>query len=255
MATGDYPMELPTRDDRWVVLIVLAAVALVVSSRRRMAVAPGLSTPGPAVERAFLVAFCFVAFVLWAAVFAYSRYLAPVEVLSGTVAAVSIASITSRDRGRVGALVATMLVVVIPLQITRFSVVAWRDDFFPRASSPLLRQTNLLVVLPTDGFLAYLAPSLPEDARMVQVPSVFASSKRSIGPYREDREIAELLRNQRGPIVAATRETETVEAHQVLALYGLGIAVGDCEVISTPYGPASICPVSRRPARLEIVSR
>lgn len=102
--------EIKFADARLVLICALALIALLVTLLRK----PVTDFGKPAVA---LLVFVGVSFVLWAALFAYQRYLIPVELLLGLVAWVLIARVFTREAFRVAALAGLIVLCAVPLKV------------------------------------------------------------------------------------------------------------------------------------------
>ena len=102
--------EIEFADTRILLICALVPIAVLISFLRRPAAAVGK----PAVA---VMVFVGVSFGLWAALFAYQRYLIPVELLLGLVAWVLIAQIFTRESFRVAALAVLVVVCALSLKV------------------------------------------------------------------------------------------------------------------------------------------
>lgn len=149
--------EIKFADSRILLIFLLAAVASVLALLRRTKVDQGKAATA-------LLVFVGVSFALWAALFAYQRYLIPIELLYGVVAWILIARIFDRESFRIIALSSLIALSAATLVVPDWGHgkvdVSTRQPFSlvvpePLASTPA---RYLIVGAPVSYLLPYLHP-------------------------------------------------------------------------------------------------
>jgi hypothetical protein len=156
------------RDWRLAAVAVTGAVALLVIwggwNRRSM----GASAP---VARAFLpphrffVIFCGVAYVLWAHVFTYYRYAVPLEMCSGALIMIFVATSVRRDSTRIFVALAIGCSVLATTLYPTWGRVPFAASSILVSTPPL--PNGSLVILTDRQPAAYLIPYFASDARFI----------------------------------------------------------------------------------------
>jgi hypothetical protein len=245
MTRSGYPSELSGRDWRWALLLGVSLIVLITR------LAGGIRSPGwvRGSDRAFVLVFVAVGFLLWDVQFAIARYILPIELMSGVALLCLVDLLAVGVRTRLAIVVLAILVAAPVIVVPRFFHQSpWRDSWFAFEPPDLARQSHLLVVFPTMDNASFLVAALPADARAVQVPRIYPEQTYTSGVVgREDALVREVLDKQRGPVVSITAMDGVAAAAHQAADYGFRIPPNSCQTLRTSYQDYLVCPWDRSP--------
>jgi hypothetical protein len=237
-----YVSEIAHRDGRFPLLTILAFAALAWAAVRPRGASSPLSAASRTARR-FLAVYVVVAFVVWAAMHAYYRYLLPLELLSGAAIA-GLALALSPRRVAPGVLVALTIVLVASTRYPDWGRVPFGPAFLD-VRRPAV-EPNALVLLTADAPLAYVLTRFPSDARHLGAHNNLVRADRPSG-LRE--RIAAIVAAHEGPIYQLTVRAEP--AARELAAYGLRRRETPCAEITTNLQrePILLCRLERGAGR------
>ncbi len=226
-SVSGFPSELPGRDPRWAVLASLLVLALVVRGARRrhdLAVAP----PDPRVR--FLLVFLGSAWAVWVVMFGIARYLLAIELVVGVVVVAVAAPLVQRQRWVVTAMAVLLVAATASTTVPSFARQPVPDgSWFAFSTSPVTDQPRTLVVF-LGGSTTYLIAAFPDDARLVELPTL---------PGRLTRESYRVIAAHRGPVVTVQRSGAGA-GRALLAPTGL-TGTPECTVVSSNLGSVRAC--------------
>jgi hypothetical protein len=198
------------------------------------------ATPVPPAWR-LVGLFWLVSFVIWTAQYSIYRYLVPLELLTGAVLVGLL-----RYLFKPGAAGAVIVVAAAGLVATTAPPDWWRGEFGRRwfeVKVPYVLPDSL-VLLTTDGPMAYVLPFFPPDARHFGLNNNINDPKRET--LMEDA-IARAIRDHKGPLYSlaypAGAGRETLLAHRLVYLPELCSEVRT----NTPISPIELCRLTRIP--------
>jgi hypothetical protein len=236
---GRHPSsELVFRDARFAVMAGLAVVvALLIATRRARAVQPGLQ------QRWLVIGFTGVSFVVWIALFGISRYLVPLELLSGTVV-VGLAGIALRERW-LAPISVTLAVALVGWTVPPdWGRMAWSTDWFGVELPVELQRDDELFVMVGGEPTAYVVPFLPADAVVVRIDG----NMRPGGVPGRER-LSELVRqaidDHEGPIFSLALEPPSPDQLARLDQFGLRTSAEPCVSFETRMDHIVSCPLTR----------
>jgi hypothetical protein len=207
--------ELPFRDARFALLLLLAPVAAALSVRRRGqadAADKGLSR-----RRMLAWTFFGSAFAIWIGTFAIHRYLIPVEILTGVMLMLLFLAMI---RSRSAALVAFTLVSAWLITWGRhpdWGHVPFQSRMVPSLASSELYAPGAMFVLAGDQPLGFAAAAMPRDVRLVRVGGNLPMWPVAGLGHQAHRAIA----NHRGPLRSLGFEPSTPDEAQAYRNFGL----------------------------------
>jgi len=216
--------EVAFGDRRLILLLVLFAVLVLAALLRRVRVRLAPSA-------LILVLFFGLSYLVWAAVFAYQRYLIPIELLTGLVLWVIVSVLFRSRRLQVAVLCLLVAIAALGIQVPDWGhrkVRIGSTDPFAMRSIGELSQTPALYIVAT-GPLGFAYPYLHPDSRFY---SLGVSSALDDAIYRQ---VADLSTNL--PIRIISAEGDTATAPAVLArLRALGVN-GELYCREVAFGP------------------
>lgn len=250
-ATAAHPLpssEKDFRDPRWLVLLVLAVAMLVTAAiagwRRRRSNDDGRLARRWTPPQRFLLVFTTVTFPLWLFQFGYSRYLIPLDLLSGVVLWLLVGRLPLPRRWRFGAGVAlSVLLIASGHKIPNWGRLSWTESWFGIPAATTARYADALIVLASPDPIAYVIPDFPPQARFIRIDETrpdlsnghFADLARSM-IAKSEQPVVLLGRSPNDP---ATRAAD-------LARFGLAGDTGTpCTPLPTRIETLFLCPLNR----------
>jgi len=221
--------EVEFRDLRMPLLYAAAVLLLLRFAWRR--VAPAAAEPtGSELDRqatTFLAVFAVVAFVLWARLFAVSRYTMPIEMLAPVIAWSALGAHAGSARHRTWLAVALGLLLVGSTQIGNWGRRSWSDDYFGVTPPAIADPDRSLVLLAGVEPMGYLVPTMPARLRFLRIDGHFTGP--SPTPNASDRAMHAAVESHDGPIFLLYRGWEQERAAAAAAAYGLTSVPGACQ--------------------------
>jgi hypothetical protein len=191
---ANYVSEQRYRDARFpaVATLALAATIAAAISRGRGGNDRGELTPA----WRFVIVFFGVSLYVWAKVFSVSRYLLPLEVLTG-VAIVALVARWPRHHRRVAAVVTTAALIVLTTRYPTWGRTTFGEHFVTVERPPI--EPNALVLLTADAPMSWVLTRFPADARHVGIENSLMHRDNGL------RRLAEaIVASHRGPIYQLT---------------------------------------------------
>jgi len=218
------PSEIPLRDPRFAMAYVALAAIAVRALRRRPEHAGG----GRSV--ATLAVFFAASFVLWEVQFSVLRYLATLELLTGTMVLAALRPLLMRPGSRVPAALGFVVLCAGAQAMTIYP--DWGRMAAPlpaRATLPTAVEPDAMVVLLDGAPMAYLADLLPITVRLV------GANNNIVHPGGDDllaRQAAMAIRSHAGPLYGLEDPAEAPgTADRTLAYYRL--RRGGCSAVES----------------------
>jgi hypothetical protein len=179
--------------------------------------------------------------VVWLARFGISRYLMPLELISGVVLLSLVAWLVPRHPLTAAAIVT--LLVVATTRPADWGRVAWQDDWFGVTVPAALQGPDQMFLMLGDGPMAYVIPFFPRDSRFIRIET----NVRQVRASRMfDRMRAEVDGHD-GPVYTLWLRPPVPERHDaVLAEWGLRIADAPCVTFESRADRFAACPLERR---------
>jgi hypothetical protein len=229
--------ETVYRDGRFPLLWALAIAAAIGWMVRRARAAP--SAP-PSHAWRFVACFFAVSFVLWIATFSISRYLLPLDALTGLAIGGLLFRLLPR-RVALGAFLACAVALVATTQIADWGRVPFGHRWFEARAMPTVEPDGL-VLITTGEAVSYYIPMLPPTSRYVGVLNTL------VKPYHHSlltQEVKELVRNHKGEFYQLT--FPLTEGWETIEMLGLR-RTRACAVIPTnmPVSPLEFCRLVRK---------
>ena len=222
--------------------LVAAIAAWLIRGRRGMSA----RTPtDPAASWRFVLAFCAVSFVIWAALFTVYRYLLPLQLLSGALL-IHLMRLNVPQRWLPAAATAISALAILATHYPDLGRVNYGQHYFA-VSVPHVAP-NAAVLLVADQPMAFVLPFLPADGRFLGANNNF------IRPHMENRlarEITRVVREHDGPLYALSYPPGYGES--VLGAYGVRRVEGGCAPVVSNLSPDSLelCRLERTALRNE----
>lgn len=235
--------EVPFRDIRFALLIILGIAALAV---RLM---PGRLPPAYPPSGRRLLAFFAVAFGIWLYIWSIQRYLVSLELLTGPAIVVLLQWCGLSDGARRRALMVTAAVLAVMCAVSVRSPdwghLGWRKSWYDVNVPPPEGQRPIYFLAGEP--LSYVVPALPSDAAAIGVVSWENLS--TWGDTVFIRRIRDLLADPSGgPVWAVASGSPSAGFRATIAAYGLGIA-GDCVTTKGRPVPLTWCRLVRDTAK------
>jgi hypothetical protein len=206
--------ELPVRDARFAIAYVASLGTLACYLLRWRTCTSPLDRAG-----LLLSVFFATAFALWELAFSILRYLATLEVLTGTMVLIALRPLLEQRRLRMPLVIGCTLVGVVVMATAVYP--DWGRMASPRPVAvrfPDIEPDSLVVLLDSSP-MAYLAASVPPSIRFVGANNnLIKPGQRSL----LSRQAEEMIRTQAGPLYGLEDPSEAPGiADQTLNYYGL----------------------------------
>jgi hypothetical protein len=229
---GWLTFPLSYRDLRLPLLYVglVAAIAARLIRRRRWM--PGRTPTEPAASWRFVLAFCAVSFVIWAALFTVYRYLLPLQLLSGALL-IHLMRLNVPQRWLPAAATAISALAILATHYPDLGRVNYGQHYFD-VSVPHVAP-NAAVLLVADQPMAFVLPFLPGDGRFLGANNNFIRPQMQ---NRLAREITRVVREHNGPLYALSYPPGYGES--VLSAYGVRRVDEGCAPIVSNLSPDSL---------------
>ncbi len=250
---GDRPSsELHFIDPRWIFLIFLGSIVLlttIVRIRQRRSSHSALQPDAApvvthvAAER-FLLTFVFAGYVVWLYQFGYSRYLIPLDLISGIALWLLLMRLPVAHRWQLGlGIILSCLAILSVRTHPNWGRVAWTSSWFDVRLNAIPDLDRAQVIVASNEPLAYVAPFFPPEVRFLRVRGPVWE----MNTGRFEAEVAAAVTPHPGVFYALVlTPAELADAKPVLAGYGL--AAGDpagCYPLPTKFETALLCPLHR----------
>jgi hypothetical protein len=227
LGRGNSSSELPFRDPRVLLILVLLGIVIAAAAWRRRAGGGRHNRPPGTPSERFLVAFWGLSLLVWIRVFAIQRYLVPLEALSGVLLLVALRHLARSHRAQVWTLAVLTAMLLVVTRPPHYGTIPFRDELVPiTAVRPLYRPGALYVMVGEDA-LAYVIPAMPHDARFVRIDGNLRLNPRlGFGP-----QVAAAIAHHSGPIMTLGVGAITPDERVKLARFGL-LAMPTCRTAS-----------------------
>ncbi|OGP75674.1 MAG: hypothetical protein A2V86_15350 [Deltaproteobacteria bacterium RBG_16_49_23] len=228
-------MEFPFRDIRWAVLYLLLISAAVMMLWRRFGRRVRRKTdrllPVPPDSKnvfGFLITFFLVSYILWQEIFAYYRYIIPLELLGPILIGVLLSFTIFSEKKRIFLQFILFMAIVFAVRSPNWVRLPWSHSFFGVKVPALEEATNPIVVMVGYEPTAYVIPFFPEQVRFVRVVSNFTNPTCK---NKMQAEMQELLRVHRGPLYLLTRRINLKNDALMLAPIEIHVKTEECSTI------------------------
>jgi hypothetical protein len=231
--------EARFREARFAVLYVLI-VAVVVKvllerrSARRAAELTGATPTAWARVDVALLAFMVVSYVMWQKKFSIYRYLIPLELLAPLVIYLLVCFLVPSQRRRVLVTAILLAAIVLGMRTPTWGRRDWGRDFFGTSVRPGAVPSTSLILVATYEPLAFVAPALPPEARIVRVQSNFFEPTATTMLAKEIRTI---ITEHRGPLRLLSHRRHRALAQRAVGAYGFHIVTDRCEPVTNRMDP------------------
>lgn len=235
---GRYPSsEVPFRDARFAVLAVLVVIALGswLLARRRL-VHPLSPT------QIFLLTFVGSSFLLWLPLFGISRYLLPLELVSG-IAILGLLGLITTTRWMAGFSVALAVALVVTTVPPNWGRVRWADSWYGVQVPAEIAQGHEMFVMLGGDALAYVVPYLPVDAQIVRL-----DGNMPLADYGRERLrglAQQVIDMHDGPMFSMALEAPSAADIELLEQFGLRQTGAPCHSIVTRIDTIVTCPLAQ----------
>lgn len=201
-------------------------------------------------KKMILLVFFAISYILWQVEFSIFRYLAPLELLTGTVMLASIVTwvppVSSRSKPVIAASILGAVMVLLLIMINRLTI--YPD--IPRARPAQLAlqvavppiPSDAMVILLDPGPMSYVAAYLPASVRVIGANTNFVKPGEQSGLARL---IDTAIRDHPGPLYGL-QDGDLPAIRATLAYHHLH-QFGRCEPIvsNVALDPVSLCPLAR----------
>ena len=236
------------REARFAVLYVLI-VAVVVkalverrSARRSAGGTGGIPTVWARVDVA-LLAFMVVSYMIWQKKFSIYRYLIPLELLAPLVIYLLVSVLVASQRRRVLVTAILLAGIVLGMRTPTWVRRDWGRDFFGTSVRAGAVPSTSLILVATYEPLAFVAPALPPEARIVRVQSNFFEPTATTMLATEIRKIID---THRGPVRLLSHRRHRALAQRAVGAYGFQIVTDRCEPVTNRMDPdIEVCVLER----------
>lgn len=231
--------EIPFRDIRFSLLIVIGGVAVGLGALRQ----GWVRNVSPGSKR--LIVFMAAALCIWMYVWSIQRYIVVLELLTGPAIVVALlwSGLHSAGRGwpLMAATVCLAVVCIVTVRPIDWGHIGWADKWYT-VNDPTRRSEHAIYFL-DDGPLAYVVPELQANASAIEV--VAWEDLPSMGNTVFLRRINALLADPRNDTIVAIAAAPLSETFKrMIGTYGLKID-GPCETTPGRPSPLTWCPLSR----------
>jgi len=232
-------LELPFADARLLIFVVLMSVVLVAWVLKRLASRKIIFGNSPTRVTATFLWFVSTSFALWALVFAYERYLIPIELLLGIAIWILVAQMVEGQRHIVAMTTIFLIVSLATIEV---------PDWGHWTGQPVQRNfvgidiSDKVASTPADylvygKWMTYILPFLNPDSRFFGITFLPQAD-----PRFDKRIKAALAANRTRPIRLLTAESNLTEASAQVATLGLR-SEPDCWHFQSDFDRFAICKV------------
>ena len=253
-ATAKHPLpssEKDFGDPRWIILLVTAAFRLLVWRVRSAGAGLGrgwsqslLADDRVSSPANFLLLYSVFAFLLWLFQFGYSRYLIPLDLVTGVLLWVLLLRLPLSRRFVYSlGFCLSLWAILSASKVPSWGRAPWTSTWFDVRIefSGDLEQAMILMI--SGAPLSYLIPSFGHDSRFVRING--AEWYMNTGAFQS--RAADAINGHSGKLFALTSSAEDVrKSRDLLAEYGL--ASGDlstCIAVTSKIETARLCPLVR----------
>jgi len=225
---------LPLRDARWAILVVLAIAALLthgVQTVRQRTDRDGFwQTQALMQERSgrVIVLFLLFSFPLWLVMFAYHRYVFPLEVLTGVAIFWLIDRFSLRQTAKLVLGCSLCALVMVSVKAPGRGHLKWGSEWFGVTAPPLAAPTETIVLIMGRKPISYVIPFFPSEVRFIRLVSTFNTEN-----TRFAEEIRDVIKQHNGPFLVLLKGELSPEDRTVLALHNLAIVPEQCTAIAS----------------------
>ncbi|NPV70663.1 MAG: hypothetical protein HPY55_08480 [Firmicutes bacterium] len=231
-------LELPFNAIRFPLALVLTVVYAMMSCWTRMRKKDCTT----ANEFNLLLTFFVVSVSIWAAIFSYYRYLAPLELMAPLLIVLLIFHVFSTSKSRCLSVSLAFLLMVGTMKAPNWGRLPWRDSNYFGTSVPLIPGLKEGTVIMTSySPTAFLLPSFPVETRFVRVQSNFDPA----ASEKWQREIRDVLTSHSGPFFLLTTKDGFQEASSILRGYGFMPIQERCAEITNCLEPVDLYELRR----------
>jgi len=238
--------EIPFRDLRFVLLILVMMVSFIFALRRAKGSPRASFLSGSAV---FLLVAMLVSYLVWLKMFAIYRYILPLEMLAPLAIWSFIDRFPVRIPLRQTAVYACLILWLVTLKPGNWGRVSWGTDYFG-VQAPVIADPDQSMALMTgvEPF-AYLIPFFPKSTRFVRVESYFTGPSES--PNGFDLRMRELIEGHQGSFFVIHRITDQQGSQKALGHFNLEFKPDQCQQLNPhienrPKEPIQFCQVTRK---------
>jgi len=212
-------------------------------SARRAAEVTGATPTAWARVDVALLAFMVVSYVMWQKKFSIYRYLIPLELLAPLVIYLLVCFLVPSQRRRVLVTAILLAAIVLGMRTPTWVRRDWGRDFFGTSVRAGAVPSTSLVVIATYEPLAFVAPALPPEARIVRIQSNFFEPSATTMLATEIRSI---IATHRGPVRLLSHRKHRSLAQRAVSAYGFRIVTDRCESVTNRMDPEiEVCVLER----------
>jgi hypothetical protein len=255
-AIGAHPsLELAFRDIRWAIAVIISGLIMLGLLLNRFK--PLRSTTSQPLVQAsakqILLVFGSSSFLIWLLQFGYSRYLIPLELMSGVYLVCLIDSLlvlqTFGERAkRITTkliLTATLLAaILLTVQIPNWGRNPWQESWLGVETIPADLQPESMILLPTSEPTSYVIPAFPKSIRFVRLEGNLFQNPDLFRNHLMEARLQSLIQSTSGPIYALYPSSTHV-SDLVFKPFNLTLDLADCDRIRTNLEEFSLCAVKR----------
>lgn len=257
-AMAEHPLpssEKDFRDPRWMIILVSGALYLLVLTIQRIRSAGAADVPRSCSHRAladyrvsaparFVLIYSVFAYLVWFFQFGYSRYLIPLDLITGIILWILLLRLplSSRFVYNVGFCL-SLWAILSGLKVPSWGRAPWTSTWFDVRIQSNADFEQAMILMISDAPLSYLVPFFNPGSRFIRING--SAWDMNTGAFQ--RRAAEAIDAHSGKLFALTSSAEDVaQSRDLLARYGL--ANGDlstCIAVTSKIDTARICPLLR----------
>lgn len=213
--------ELPFNSLGFPIAIALTVIYLIISCWRLISKKKHTTTS----EFKFLLTFFIISFVIWAIIFSYYRYLAPLELLIPLFIMLLILNLLTTLKLRFLLIISIFILLISTMQVPNWGRLGWSgSNYFGIVIPVIPEMEKSMVIMTSNSPIAFVIPSFPRETRFIRIQSNFDY----IASDKWKQKVKEIIASHTGPFFLLTTKNSSQESYNIIRQYNFEMIKESC---------------------------